>query len=161
MIKRFLNQYRPVREHFWGLRPFKRHGQTLMIAGVCYALTGLVYIITPMTPSRHEALFLALEWFPIEFWGAIFVLVGMAAAISARWPRASDTWGYFLLGGLSAGWSATYALGVIFHDAPLGNLTGTLQWGLLAFVWWAISGFVDPDKTIVVVIEDNGTESNC
>lgn len=156
-----LFDHRPLKDHFWGLRPFKRHSLVLMVAGCCYALTGLTYIWATPTESRKKALVVALQWFPIEFWGGVFILVGLLAFLSARWPRVSDTWGYFLLGGLSAGWSATYALGVLIDNAPKGNLTGALQWGLFAFVWWAISGFVNPDKTIVVVISDDGTGTDC
>jgi hypothetical protein len=142
------------RHHLWGLRPFKRHGLVLLVAGVAYALIGVTYIVTKPTRSRREALALALHWFPMPFWGAIFLTIGLLAIISARWPPVAATWGYMLLTGLSAGWAATYLLGVMFEHAPSGNLTGTFNWGLLAFVWWSISGFVDPDKTVVVVIKD-------
>lgn len=146
-----------VREHFWGIRPFGRHGLVLMVAGVFYALTGLVYILAEPTDNRKRALAVAFNYFPIEFWGSVFIAVGTLAFISARWPPATDTWGYVVLSALSTGWSLTYAAGVIFEDSPVSNLTGTLQWGLLAFLWWAVSGFVNPDKTVVVVINDDRT----
>lgn len=150
-----------LKEHLWGLRPFKRHSLVLMVAGVAYVLTGLNYILATPTDSRKVALVVALKWFPIEFWGSIFVLVGIATVISARWPKLSESWGYMLLTALSAGWSATFAMGVILKDSPVTNLNGVLQWGLLAFLWWAIPGFVNPDKTVVVVINDNERNSDC
>lgn len=148
------------RKHLWGFRPFKRHGLILLIAGLAYLATGLTYIWSAPTQNRRVALQLALGWFPIEYWGSIFGLVGVAAIISSRWPPVAEKWGYMLLAGLSAGWSATYAAGVIFEDSPASNLTGALNWGLLAAMWVIIPGLVNPDKTVVVVI--NGDErSNC
>lgn len=144
-------------KNFWGIRPFKRHSLVLMVGGVFYASTGLTYILTETAPSRREALQVALNYGPIQFWGGVFILSGVLALISSRWPPVTETWGYMVLSALSAGWSATYAWGVIFEHAPAGNLTGSFQWALLAFMWWAVSGFVNPDKTIVVVINDEGT----
>lgn len=140
--------------NLWGIRPFKRHSLVLMVAGVFYAATGVVYILAEPTANRKIALDVALNFFPLEFWGSVFVCAGLLAFISSRWPPVADTWGYMVLSALSAGWSATYAWGVIFEDSPADNLTGAIQWGLFAFLWWGISGFVNPDKTVVVVIND-------
>ena len=149
-----------VREHFWGMRPFKRHSLILMVAGVFYTLTGLTYIWANPTLNRKIALQVALSVYPIEFWGSIFILVGLLAIFSSRWPPVAETWGYSVLAGLSAGWSATYAAGVIFGNSPISNLTATLQWGLLAFLWLTIPGLVNPDKTVVVVIKDDDKRTN-
>jgi len=147
------------RDNLLGFRPFKRHSLVLTVAGIAYILTGITYIWAEPTSNRKIALQIAFAWFPIEFWGMVFVVVGALAIISSRWPKLSDSWGYALLTGLSGGWAATYAAGVIFEDSPISNLTGALNWGLLAFIWWAISGFVNPDKTVVVVItDDTGTD---
>lgn len=148
-----------VREDFWGIRPFKRHSMVLMVAGVFYALNGLIYILTEPTENRKIALAVAFNYFPIEFWGSVFIAAGTLAFISARWPPVTDTWGYVVLAALSAGWSLTYVAGVILENSPVSNLTGALQWGLLAFLWWAVSGFVNPDKTVVVVINDDGANT--
>jgi len=132
-----------------------------MVGGSFYICTGFIYIWSTPTAARKQALIIALQWLPIEFWGSVFIVVGMMAIVSSRWPPVAETWGYMALAGFSAGWSATYALGVIFDDAPIGNLTATLQWGLLAFLWWALPGFVNPDKTVVVVINDDGSGTDC
>lgn len=144
------------RYHIRATRPFNRHSLILTVAGIGYILTGMTYVFSTPTPARKLALSIALRWFPIEYWGLVFVFVGALAVVSSRWPRISDSWGYALLTALSAGWSATYAAGVIFKHAPIGNLTAVLQWALLAFLWGAIPGLVAPDKTIVVVVTDNG-----
>lgn len=148
------------RDNLLAIRPFKRHGLVLTVAGIAYILTGLTYILAEPTHNRKVALQIAFAWFPIEFWGSVFIVVGTLTIISSRWPKLSDSWGYALLTGLSLGWSATYLMGVIIEDSPISNLTGALNWGLLAFLWWAISGFVNPDKTVVVVITDDGQSSD-
>lgn len=142
------------RNHIWGFRPFNRHSLILTIAGIAYILAGTTYIFPDLTPARKQALAVALKWFPVQVWGFIFVIVGIMAIMSSRWPRLSASWGYAFLTGLSAGWSATYAAGVIFEDAPIGNFSAVLSWALLAFLWWAVPGLVSPDKTVVVVIDD-------
>lgn len=144
---------------FWGIRPFKRHSLVLMVGGLFYIATGIIYIWSTPTVARRQALVIALRWFPIEFWGGVFVFCGVMAFISSRWPPVVESWGYMVLAGLSAGWSGTYALGVIFDQSPIGNLTISLQWGLLAFLWWALPGFVNPDKTVVVVL--GRSEDDC
>lgn len=158
-MKRKAELKRVIRENFWGIRPFKRHSLVVMVAGAFYTSMGLVYIWSEPTQGRKEALAVALNFAPIEFWGTVFMLCGLMSIISSRWPPITETWGYILLSALSTGWSATYLLGVILEDSPPSNLSGTLSWGLTAFIWWAVSGLVNPDKTIVVVINDEGTTS--
>lgn len=147
-------------KNFWGIRPFKRHSLVLMVGGIFYACTGITYIWSETGSARKEALVVALKWFPLECWGSVFVVAGVMAFVSSRWPPVAESWGYMVLAGLSAGWSATYVAGVIFDDSPISNLTETFIWGLLAFLWWALPGFVNPDKTVVVVINDDGPRSN-
>jgi hypothetical protein len=142
--------------HLFNVRPYNRHSLILTVAGICYMLTGSTYILSELTSTRKQALAVALRWFSIETWGTIFILVGLMAVVSSRWPRIFKSWGYAILTGLSAGWSATYAAGVIFEHAPVGNMSAVLQWGLLAFLWWAIPGLVSPDKTVVVVVNADG-----
>lgn len=141
--------------HPWvGIRPFKRHSLVLLVAGVVYILLGGSYIFTDMSPSREHALTVALDWFPMTAWGVIFGFAGLLAIISSRWPPISETWGYTVLTGLSAGWGAFYAMGVIFRDSPTANLSGALIWGFMGFMWWAVSGLINPDVMAVI----NGDE---
>lgn len=134
---------------FWGIRPWERHSLVLMVAGFSYIATGLTYITQEPTETRRIALEVALDKAPIEFWGGVFITCGILAIISSRWPPFTETWGYSVLTGLSGGWSATYITSVIFESSPATNLSGGLVWGLLAFMWWAISGLLNPDKTAV------------
>lgn len=136
--------------HPWkGIRPWKRHSLVLLVAGLVYILIGISYAFTDPTPSRLVALEFALHWCSFQVWGGVFILSGILSIVSSRWPPVSETWGYTVLTGLSAGWAGFYAVGVIFGDANVSNLSGTLSWGLLAFMWWAISGLVNPTTVVL------------
>ena len=89
-----------------------------------------------------------------ELWGFVFMTVGVLAIISSRWPPVSETWGYQALTGLSAGWAAFYLMGVLFHDSSPSNLSGFLSWGLIGFLWWAVSGLVNP-KSLIHLLNEN------
>lgn len=133
--------------HPWrDLRPWKRHSLVLMVAGLVFVLIGFSYIFAEPTPARMQALSIAVAWMPLKYWGYVFMLAGVLAIISSRWPPISKTWGYMVLTGLSAGWGAFYAMGVIFDHSPVANLSGTLSWGLIGFLWWAISGLLNPNE---------------
>lgn len=131
------------------MRPFKRHSLVLMVAGVVYIVNGLTYMLTDPTPTRHQALIIAEKWFSLNTWGGVWVFVGLLAILSSRWPPIFESWGYMVLTGLAAGWSATYLTGILFYDSPLANISGALTWGLVAFLWWAVSGLLNPEKEAV------------
>lgn len=132
---------------FWGLRPWKRHGLILMVVGFLYTLVGFNYITAPYSPSREHSLSVVLQFAPIQFWGAVFIFAGLLSMLSSRWPPFTETWGYMVLTGMSTGWSATYLTGMIFFGSPATNVTQVILWGCLGFIWWAISGLLNPDNT--------------
>lgn len=138
-----------LRDKFWGLRPWKRHSTILMVAGILYCIIGWVYAFGPANPLRDIALLVLTQIAPLQVWGGVFLASGFGAMISSRWPPVSEAWGYMLLAGLSAAWSATYLLGLVFYKMT-ANLSGVILWGLLAFMWWAISGLLNPDRTAVI-----------
>lgn len=145
---------KPFKTSFMGLRPWTQHSKVLMGGGLAYLCVGLSYIFAHQTEMRRSALIVALHWAPMPFWGSVFVAAGVLAVISSRWPPITETWGYTVLTGLSAGWSATYLMGVILEHAPVANLSAVAMWGLLAFMWYSVSGLVNPDKAVVVVKRD-------
>lgn len=138
---------RPPR--YWGLRPWKRHSTILMVVGFLFVLIGFQYIISDSTPGREKALAVILQVAPIQFWGCFFIAGGLLAMISSRWPPLTETWGYMVLTGISSGWAATYLMGILFFQSPAANITQVFLWGVLGFMWWAISGLLNPDKTAV------------
>lgn len=144
---------------FIGFRPWRRHSLVLVVAGLSYVGIGNSYILAKPSEAREQALVVALSWFPLEIWGIIWILVGLVAIISARWPPIAETWGYMVLTGFTAGWSATYLTGIIFEDSPTSNLLSVLIWALVAFLWWAISGLVNPTDKVVVISNELGPDS--
>lgn len=138
---------------FWGLRPWKRHSTILAVAGSLYVLVGVQYVITGPSPTRDLFLAAVLQVAPIQVWGGLFVAAGLLAIISARWPPVTETWGYMVLTGLSSGWGATYLTGVVFFHAPITGAGQAIIWGCLGFMWWGVSGLLNPDRTAV---RDNG-----
>jgi hypothetical protein len=136
----------PVKHPLWGLRPWKRHSTILAVVGFMFVLTGLQYIFTASTPARDKSLFVLLQVAPIQVWAILLILAGLLAMASTKWPPGAETWGYMVLTGLSSGWSATYLFGVLFFGAPVAALGQSIIWAALAFMWWAISGFPNPER---------------
>jgi hypothetical protein len=142
-------EVRSMKQRFWGLRPWKRHSLILMVAGVIYVFVGIQYILTESTPGRERALKVILQVAPLPFWGSVFVFAGLLTILSSRWPPLTETWGYIVLTSLSAGWASTYLMGILFMDSPSSNSSQVFLWGCLAFLWWGISGLLNPDRTAV------------
>lgn len=128
-----------------------------MVAGAVYISIGVTMILAgEPSPGRQEALYLPLHWTPQELWGVVWVGAGVMSVISSRWPPVSETWGYIVLTGLSAGWCAFYLVNIIFGDSPLSNMNQVFSWGLVAFLWWAISGLLNPaDKQALPLHDDS------
>lgn len=145
MLRHALRHHAP---RWWGVRPFRRHSLVLLVAGAVYVLIGIAFVVTEPSPGRALALYMPLNWTGQAVWGAVWICAGSMAIISSRWPPISETWGYIVLTGLSAGWAAAYFVNIIFGDSPWGNISSVFSWGLVAFLWWAISGLLNPaDKS--------------
>lgn len=135
-----------VPNNWRGVRPFKRHSLVLLVAGLVYIGIGIAYVSSHPTPDRVEALYYATTVLDFEDWGFVFAAVGLTAMISSRWPPVSETWGYTVLTAMSSAWATFYLFGIWFHGTPTSNYTGVATWALIAFLWWAISGLVNPDS---------------
>lgn len=142
--------FRMNKRSFWGLRKgWKRHDVILCVGGLLYALVGVYYMKTSAAASRGISLEILLRIAPMSFWGGCFVAAGVVGIISSRWPPFAETWGYVVFTSISAGWAGAYLTGMVFGDAPATNWISTFVWGLFAFLWWAVSGLLNPDKTAV------------
>lgn len=127
------------------LRPWRRHSLVLAVGGLVYLFVGIAFIRMPVTDTRAASIELALRLAPMTVWGTVWVVTGILALASTRWPPATETWGYTAMTSLAALWSAIYALSMIFFDAPATSVSGVLVWALVGFLWWAISGLSNPD----------------
>lgn len=130
------------------LRPWRRHSLVVGMGGLVYVASGLVQILVPLREDRASTLVLPLRLAPIDAWGGLWLLVGALALLSTRWPPWSEVWGYTALTYLAALWSAFYALGWAFYDAPATALSGVLVWLLVGVLWWGISGLVNPEEVV-------------
>lgn len=135
-----------IRRHYVGIRPWTRHSLVLLIAGLVYVCIGFVYVNTPIGGPTWEALVTAREWFSLDQWAFLWIVVGALSMISSRWPPVAEKWGYMALTGLAAGWGAFYILGVIFGGNSIGTMAVGLVWWLIGFMWWAISGLLSPEQ---------------
>lgn len=142
-----------VLKNWLTFRPWQRHSLVLMVGGNLYLIFGIALIVMSeeLTIRQELHLISVIEVFTITIWGIIFIMAGLLASLSAKWPKFSDSWGYALLTGISSAWSAIYFLGWFFEDVPsrLSLLLG-FAWGMIAFLWWAISGLTNPDRRLVV-----------
>lgn len=132
-----------MRHQLFGLRPWKRHSLVLAVLGTIYVLLGVTFFAPP-GPGRDKTVQAAIDVMPLPAWGVVFIIVGLLSLLSSRWPPASETWGYTALSSLSALWGTVYIWGVVIYGNPASTLSGTLVWFGLAFLWWAISGLVNP-----------------
>lgn len=134
------------RSCFLSFKPWDRHGVILVVAGITYIVMGWIYVFRDPTSSRAEALYFALHVMPLDAWGCGFILAGMTALMSSRWPNWPKTWGYVVLTGWSSAWSTFYFAGASLTDAKVVYFGSAAIWALLAFLWWAVSGLVSPPK---------------
>lgn len=141
-----------IMQHPWkGVRPFLRHSLVLLVAGTVYLAIGYSYLKAEPTDSRVDALYYAIKVMDYNNWGYVFMLVGVLSIISSRWPPISEKWGYFVLTGQSSAWAGFYVVGIIFHNSPVSNFSSVLSWSLIAFLWWAISGLVNPNALTMLM----------
>ena len=144
------------KRRFLGIRPWTRHSLVLLIAGTVYVGIGFVYLGTPERGSTWESLNIAREWFTLDHWGYFWMVTGILAMISSKWPPVAEKWGYMALTGLAAAWGAFYMLGVIFGPNSIGSAAVGLVWWLIGFMWWAISGLVSPEEIKKQIARGNG-----
>lgn len=130
--------------HILRTRPWTRHGLVLFLAGLVYIGVGITYIQTG-SEERLQGLKLALMWMPLDGWGLVWILVGLLAILSTRWPPTAKTWGYSIMSALATAWACFYFVGVAFMGAPGNQIHSVLTWGLIAILWWAISGLFAPE----------------
>lgn len=131
---------------FLSFKPWTRHGVILVVAGITYIVIGTAYVFHVPSESHAEALYFALNLMPLDWWGFGFILTGLVALISSRWPNWPKSWGYVVLTGWAASWSAFYFAGATLTDAKVVYFGTSGAWALQAFLWWGVSGLVSPSK---------------
>lgn len=131
-------------------RPFTRHSLVLLVGGFMLFVYGfVVHTWTPDGP-RAASIAVALKLAPLDFWAVLWSCVGFFAMASSVWPAASEKWGYALLTAASSGWSAVYLTGLFISGNNVGEASGAIIWAVIAFLWWAVAGLMNPEKVVVV-----------
>lgn len=129
-------------------KPWRRHSLVLMVSGFAYTCIGVSFVYAEPSPTREVALQYALHYFSLTVWGVVFGMAGVITMLSARWPPVTRPWGYTLLTGLSVAWGLFYLAGIVFGNSPLTNISGAIVWSVFGFLWWAISGLIDPQDDL-------------
>lgn len=135
-----------MRESFFVVKPWTRHSLILIMAGVGYIFTGIIKIFTTPTETQKDALYYAVSIMPMHYWGVGFIIIGLIAFLSSRWPVWPKTFGYTVLTGWSSAWAAFYIIGGIAAQGQIVYFSTGAVWALVAFLWWAISGLVSPEE---------------
>ncbi|WKW86819.1 hypothetical protein SEA_CONLEY_33 [Gordonia phage Conley] len=130
---------------WYDFKPWNRHSLILLTTGVIYVAIGVMFSLQPATKLREENLKFALIIMPYFGWAIGFMVVGVFTMITSRWPSMPKSLGYSALTGWTAAWAAFH----IFGGAATGNtayIASGFAWGMIAFLWWAVSGLVAPPK---------------
>lgn len=151
-MKRLIVAATHPRSHAWGLRPWTRHSLVLAVAGCAYIAVGATYLLSEPAESRESALHVALNLMDMHGWGIVWVAVGLSAILSSRWPPASETWGYSVMSMLATWWACCYFAGVLL-GAENQSVSGGLVWALVAFMWWAVAGLINPHAQVCAECE--------
>lgn len=137
------------------VRPWKRHSLILVMAGLAHVMMGMAYLYLEEGGPRMRMLVIPLNVAPVKFWAILFMGVGVFIILSSIWPQRSEKWGYAVATGLSASWSAQYLIGAYFlHEYYASNIAMGALFALIAFLYWGISGLVNPDDIAIVVVDD-------
>ncbi|QGJ88014.1 membrane protein [Gordonia phage Avazak] len=130
---------------WYSFKPWNRHSLILITTGFIYVAIGIMFSLQEATQLREENLKFALIVMPYLGWAIGFMVVGVFTMITSRWPSMPKSLGYSALSGWTAAWAAFH----IFGGAATGNtayIASGFAWGMIAFLWWAVSGLIAPPK---------------
>ena len=130
------------------LRPWQQHSHVLAVAGGVYVTYGAVALILADPTARTSSRGIA-DLIPAGIWGALWIAVGLLALVSTRWPPGSKTWGYTALSSLAAWWAACYLTGAFIGTGTF-QPGGAIVWALVAYLWYAVAGLVNPDDVVPI-----------
>lgn len=146
-------EYKPYSD--FAIRPWSRHSFILLIIGFGHIAIGASYLYLETGGPRFRMLVVALNVAPASFWALLFMIIGLFIVLSSIWPKRYDKWGYSIATGLSVGWGAVYIAGAFFQEAYYGaNVAMGFIYTMLGFLYWGISGLVNPTDVAFVVVEN-------
>ncbi len=92
-----------MKRRFNFLLPWTRESLVLVLAGLLFVAQGLSLMFYTASAPRWEALVIARNVMPLNWWGLFFIVCGVVATVTSRWPAEAHHWGYIILTGLSSG----------------------------------------------------------
>jgi uncharacterized membrane protein len=118
-----------------------KRGEVLVLLGFIFILTGFGFVKHPeLNPAAKAQLHTALQIAPIQFWGVMFIISGLVAMISSRWPPGQSVWGYGTLAIVSIWWTSMYVTGWLYLGVT-GAYRGALSWATTSLIILIISGW--------------------
>lgn len=137
------------------VRPWTRHSLILVMAGLSHLTFGATYLYLEEGGPRMRMLVIPLKTAPVDFWALLFMWVGVLIILSSVWGGHSEKWGYTVATGWSAAWAAQYLIGAYFlQELHAANIAMGTLFTLIAFLYWGVSGLVNPDDIAIVVVDD-------
>jgi hypothetical protein len=102
-----------------------RRGAFLLLISAAWLLLGVAYLTTGT--ATRPGLVLPLALMPIEAWGVVWVVCGLAGAISAflRGPG-QDTVGFLAVEAIATVWGLSYLGGWLIGSYSRGWITGAI-----------------------------------
>jgi hypothetical protein len=126
--------------------PATRRGLKLLVLAVMIGIKGAGYAVGKTSNSTESSLRLITERLdiPLSAFGFLMLALCVFAAVTAFSRHGRDVWGYMALVGFCVGWSATFAVGVLFFGAPGFAWQGAIN--ALIFAGFLLLCASDPDS---------------
>lgn len=109
--------------------PSTRRGLKLWVLAIMIGIKGAGYAVGKTSNSTESSLRLITERLniPLSAFGVVMLTLCLFAAVTAYSRHGRDRWGYMALVGFGFGWSACFAVGPLFLDAPNYAWQGALN----------------------------------
>lgn len=126
--------------------PSTRRGLKLWVLAIMIGVKGAGYAVGKTSNSTETSLRLITErlHIPLTAFGFAMLVLCAFAVVTAYSRHGRDRWGYMALVGFCVGWAATFAVGVMFFDAPQFAWQGAIN--ALMFGGFLLLCAADPDS---------------
>lgn len=122
--------------------PTTRRGLALWLLSLAFIVIGGVnYIATELPTTTRESLSFALTVAPAPVWGWVMIGLGVFTTYCSYCHLGRDRLGFLLLSSFCGVWAVGYLCGLLFFDAPLRALGGSVIWWVFCALLVVIAGF--------------------
>ncbi|MEU8756200.1 hypothetical protein AB0C88_37510 [Streptomyces chartreusis] len=124
-------------------RALGRRGAFLLCFGMVWGLIGYGQLVSPQPDQR--GLRLLLNRVPLEVWGWLWIVAGVAAVASAFLPQGSDRFGFAALSLMVTPWIVSYLVAWGQGNFPRGWIASALYGGLAIGIM-VVAGWSEPPR---------------